>query len=77
MENGEKEKLVQGLDQAIKLQQDFMPLLKLIGEYYEVTGEQEQAAEIFSRILELYPGEPNSLIYQQKILTYTENKIMP
>ena len=76
MEIGEKEKIVQGLDQAIKLQQDFMPLLKLIGEYYEVIGEQEQAVEIFSRILELYPGEPDSLKYQQKILTYTENKMM-
>ena len=54
-----------------------IPLLKIIGDYYELIGEQEQAAEIFSRILELYPGEPDSLIYKQKILTYTENKTMP
>ena len=76
MKTGDKEKGLHWLKQSIKLQQDFIPLLKLIGEYFEVIGEQEQAVEIFSRILELFPGESDSLEYQQKILTYTENNTM-
>jgi len=46
----------------------------LTGEYYERIGDWDKAVEIYSHILELYPGEPAWLQYKKKIVAYNENK---
>ena len=58
MKTGDREKLVQELEEAVMLQPDFVPLLRLAGDYYELIGKQDKAVEIYAHILELYPGEP-------------------
>ena len=74
MKTGDRDKLVQELEEAAILQPDFVPLLRLTGDYYYLIGEQDKAVEIFTHILELYPGEPAWLRYNKKILQYNENK---
>ena len=74
MKTGDSGKLVQELEKAIMLQPDFMPLMRLAGEYYELIGEQDKAVEIFTHILELYPGEPLWMKYETRIAEYKENK---
>jgi tetratricopeptide (TPR) repeat protein len=74
MKTGDREKLVQELEKAARLQPDFVPLLRLTGEYYERIGDWDKAVEIYSHILELYPGEPAWLQYKKKIAAYNENK---
>jgi len=76
METGDSEKLMQELQDAAKLQPDFVPLLRLAGEYYELIGEQDKAIEIFAHILDLYPGEPLWLKYENRIVEYNEIKTM-
>ena len=74
MKTGDTEKMVRVLEDAAKLQPDFVPILRLAGEYYELIGEREKAVEIFSHILEIYPGEPAWLMYQKEIIAFNENK---
>ena len=74
MKTGDSDKLVQELEEAAILQPDFVPLLRLTGDYYYLIGEQDKAVEIFTHILELYPGEPAWLRYNKKIVKYNENK---
>ena len=74
MKTGDRDKLVQELEEAAILQPDFVPLLRLTGDYYYLIGEQDKAIETFTHILELYPGEPAWLRYNKKILQYNENK---
>jgi len=71
---GDKGKLVQTLEESVKLQPDFVPLLKLAGSYYEQIGQQDKAVEIFKHILELYPGDRAWLEYEKKINAYNESK---
>jgi tetratricopeptide (TPR) repeat protein len=72
-ETGNREKLVQKLEEAARLQPDFVPLLRLTGEYYELIGEQDKATEIYGHILEIYPGEPAWLKYETRIAEYKEH----
>jgi len=76
MKSGDKNKLVQELEEAVKLQPDFVPLLRLAGDYYRLIGEQDKAIEIFAHILELYPGENAWLRYEKNIIAYNEAKAM-
>ena len=73
MKTGDTEKMVQALKDAAKRQPDFVPTLRLVGNYYELIGEQEKAVDTFSHILELYPGESAWLIYEKNIIAYNEN----
>ena len=66
--------LIRGLEEADELQPNFIPLLRLTGEYYDLIGEQDKAIEIYLHLLELYPGEPAWLRYDKKIVKYNENK---
>ena len=66
--------LIQVLEEAAILQPDFVPLLRLAGDYYELIGEKDKAVEIFSHILDIYPGERLWLRYEKKIIAYNENK---
>jgi len=72
MKIGDKENLVQELKRGIILQPDFVPLLRLAGDYYELIGEQDKAIEIYRHILEIYPGEPVWLRYETRIAEYKE-----
>jgi len=74
MKTGDKDKLIKALEEAALLQPDFVPLLRLTGEYYELIGEKDKVVEIFSHILDIYPGEPLWLTYEKKIVAYNENK---
>ena len=74
MKIGDSEKFVQEIKKAVDLQPDFIPILKLTGDYYELIGEQDRAVEIFTHILELYPGEPSWLRYEKSIIAYNENR---
>ena len=74
MKTGDKDKLIQELEEAAILQPDFVPLLRLAGDYYELIGEKDKAVEIFSHILDIYPGERLWLRYEKKIIAYNENK---
>ena len=74
MKTGDREKLVQALEEAARVQPDFVPLLRLTGEYYERIGEWDKARQIFTHILEIYPGEPLWLTYEKKIIRYNPNK---
>jgi tetratricopeptide (TPR) repeat protein len=74
MKTGDREKLVQALEEAAIQQPDFLPLLKLTGEYYERIGEWDKMVQIYAHILEIYPGEPAWLRYEKKIITHNENK---
>jgi tetratricopeptide (TPR) repeat protein len=76
MNSGDTNKLVQELEEAVKLQPDFIPLLRLAGEYYELIGKYDNAIEIYDHILESYPGEPAWLRYEKKIVAYNETKTM-
>jgi tetratricopeptide (TPR) repeat protein len=76
MKTGDTEKLMKVLENAIVLQPDFLPILRLAGDYYELIGKQDQAIETFAHILELYPGEPAWLRYEKKIIDYKENITM-
>ncbi|MBW2467313.1 MAG: tetratricopeptide repeat protein, partial [Deltaproteobacteria bacterium] len=69
-----KEKLIQKLEESVEMQPDFVPLLKLAGNYYNLIGEQEKAVNIFKHILDLYPGEPNWLSYEKRIVAFNEEK---
>jgi tetratricopeptide (TPR) repeat protein len=68
-----KKKLAQELEEAVILQPDFVPILKLAGYYYEVNGNMEKAVEIYTHILELYPGGDAWLGYEKKIAEYNES----
>jgi tetratricopeptide (TPR) repeat protein len=70
---GERKKLRQELEEASKFHTDFVPLLRLIGEYYERDGNQDKAIETYEHLLEIYPSEPAWLNYQKKIIAYNEN----
>jgi tetratricopeptide (TPR) repeat protein len=70
---GDNEKLMQALEESVIQQPDFVPLLKLAGGYYELIGQPDKAVEIFTHILELYPGEHAWLGYEKKIAKYNEN----
>jgi len=72
MKTGDSEKLVQKLEEGIMLQPDFVPLLRLAGEYYELIGERDKAIETYEHILEIYPGEPAWLKYETRIAEYKE-----
>ena len=74
MEKGDIEKLVQKLEKAIMLQPDFVPLMRLAGDYYEIIGEKDKAIQVFAHILELYPGEPAWMKYETRIAEDQENK---
>ena len=74
MKTGEKDELVQNLEDAFMLQPDFVPLLRLAGEYYELIGQKDKAIDIYEHILEIYPGEPAWFRYEKKIIEYNENK---
>ncbi|MFC1826327.1 hypothetical protein ACFLZQ_00140 [Thermodesulfobacteriota bacterium] len=76
MKTGDKDKLIQELEEAAILQPDFVPLLRLAGDYYELIGEKDKAVEIFSHILDIYPGERLWLRYEKKIVAFNENKII-
>ena len=73
MKTGDSEKVVEELEKAARLQPDFVPLLRLVGDYYELSGDKDKAIEIFRRILELYPAEPAWLRYEKRITAYKEN----
>jgi tetratricopeptide (TPR) repeat protein len=73
MKTGDSGKLVQELEKAIMLQPDFVPIMRLAADYYEIIGEKDKAVEIFAHILELYPGEPVWLKYETRIAEYKEN----
>jgi tetratricopeptide (TPR) repeat protein len=72
MKTGDTERLVQELEKAAILQPDFVPLLRLTGDYYGLIGEEDKAVEIFQHILDLYPGEPLWLKYEKRIVVYNE-----
>jgi tetratricopeptide (TPR) repeat protein len=76
MKTGDRENLIKELKKAITLQPDFVPLLRLAGNYYELIGDQDKAIEVFAHILELYPGEPAWLKYETEIADYNANKTM-
>ena len=76
IETGDREKLVQKLEEAAILQPDFVPLLRLTGEYFERIGDQNKAVETYTHILEIYPGDPAWLGYEKKIIAYNEIKTM-
>jgi tetratricopeptide (TPR) repeat protein len=76
MKTGDSEKLVQELEKAIMLQPDFVPLMRLAGDYYELIGEQDKAVKMFAHILELYPGEPVWLKYETRIVAFNKYKSM-
>ena len=76
MKTGDSEKLVQELEKAIMLQPDFVPLMRLAGDYYELIGEQDKAVEMFAHILELYPSEPLWLKYEKRIVAFNKYKSM-
>ena len=75
MKTGDREKLRAALEEAARVQPDFVPLLRLRGEYYELTGEWDKARQIFAHILDIYPGEPLWLTYEKKIIRYSPDKI--
>lgn len=75
MKVSDREQLIEALEKVVDLQPDFVPLLRLAGEYYELVGEMGKAAEIYAHILELYPGEPLWVIYKKKIIQYNEAKV--
>ena len=74
MKTGDIEKLVQALEEAAVQQPDFVPLLRLTGEYYERAGARDKAGQTFAHILDIYPGEPLWLTYEKKIIRYNANK---
>ena len=74
MKKADRNNLIRGVEKGVELQPDFVPLLRLGGDYYYLIGEHEKAVEIFSHILELYPAEPQWLRYQKKILQFAENE---
>jgi tetratricopeptide (TPR) repeat protein len=74
MKTGDTGKLVQELEKAIMLQPDFVPLMRLAGDYYELIGEKDKAIQVFAHILELYPGEPVWQKYETRLAEYKENK---
>lgn len=74
METGNTTELAKALEDAVELQPDFVPLLRLAGDYYYLKGEKDKAVEIFAHILELYPGEPSWLRYEKNIIAYNETK---
>ena len=74
MKTGDKDKLIKALQEAAVLQPDFVPLLRLTGDYYELIGEKDKAVEIFSHILDIYPGERLWLRYEKKIIAFNEKK---
>jgi tetratricopeptide (TPR) repeat protein len=74
MKTGDNNKLVGELVDASGLQPDFVPILRLAGDYYKLIGEENKAVEIYNRILELYPGEPAWLRYEKNIIAYNESK---
>lgn len=74
MKIGDLENLVRTLEEAAALQPDFVPILRLTGEYYERIGEWEKAVATYEHILELYPGEPAWLRYEKKILAFNANR---
>lgn len=76
MKTGDTQKLVQELEAAAELQPDFVPILRLAGDYYELIGEQDKAIEVFAHILALYPGEPNWLKYKKRVVEYNEKMTM-
>ena len=76
MKTGDTQKLVQELEAAAELQPDFVPILRLAGDYYELIGEKDKAIEVFAHILELYPGEPNWLKYKKRVVKYNEKMTM-
>jgi tetratricopeptide (TPR) repeat protein len=55
------EKLVPALEEAT-------------GKYYERIGDWDRAVEIYTHLLDIYPGEPAWLGYEKKIIRYNENK---
>jgi len=74
MKTMDKEKLVSALKAAAERQPDFVPILRLAGDYYDLIGKQEKAVEIFTRILDIYPGERLWLKYEKRIVAFNENK---
>ena len=58
MQNGRKEEAVQRLESALSNQPDNVMLLGAIGPYYLGLGRTDRAVEVFTRILELFPGHP-------------------
>jgi len=73
MKIGDGENLAQELEKAIMLQPDFIPLMRLAGDYYALKGDHDKAFEISAHILELYPGEPLWLKYAKRIVEYDKN----
>lgn len=69
-------RVVQELETAVKQQPEFIPILRMAGDYYEFIGEKDKSIEIFSNILEVYPGEPNWLKYKRRIVEYKEKMAM-
>ena len=72
METSAKKKLITELEDAAERQPDFVPILRLAGDYYDLIGDQEKAVEIFSHILDTYPGEPLWLKYEKRIIAFNE-----
>ena len=72
MKTGQLDMLAQALEKAVVVQPDFIHLLKLAGDYYELIGEQAKAIEIFTHILDIYPADPAWLMYQKRIAAYNE-----
>ncbi|MCF6290496.1 MAG: tetratricopeptide repeat protein [Desulfobacterales bacterium] len=58
MHNGRQEEAVQRLERALRSQPDNVMLLGALGPDYLGLGRTGQAVEIFTRILELFPGHP-------------------
>ncbi len=58
MQNGRKGAAVQRLERALHNQPDNVMLLGALGTDYLGLGRVDQAVELFSRILELFPGHP-------------------
>jgi len=74
MKTSNREKLITELEDAAERQPDFVPILRLAGDYYDLIGDKEKAVEIFSHILNTYPGEPLWLKYEKRIIAFNENK---
>jgi len=70
MKTGDLEKLVKALEEADRLQLDFVPLLRVTGEYFENIGEWDKAVKIYSHLLDIYPKEPAWRRYEKKIIAY-------
>ena len=67
LQNGKVDDALKLAEDHLRDNPDFPPLLELAGKCYFVQEKKEEAAAMFNKLLEVYPGHPNWRRYENFI----------